>query len=65
MAAHEAVSVPMIKIDIPELTPYYFGQMVYFFETVCALSCYLQDVDPFNQPGVENYKSEMRRVLER
>jgi len=63
MAAHEAVGVPIIKLDIPELTPYYLGQMIYFFETVCALSGYLMGVNPFDQPGVENYKSEMRKVL--
>lgn len=63
MAAHAAVGVPMIRIDIPELSPYYFGQMVYFFETSCALSGYLLEVNPFDQPGVESYKKEMRRVL--
>ena len=63
IAAHEAVGVPIIKVDIPELTPYYFGQMVYFFETVCAVSGYLNGVNPFDQPGVESYKAEMRKIL--
>ncbi len=63
IAAHEATGVPIIKLDIPELSPYYFGQMVYFFETTCALSGYLNGVNPFDQPGVENYKAEMRKVL--
>jgi len=63
IAAHEATGVPIIKLEIPELTPYYFGQMVYFFETTCALSGYLNGVNPFDQPGVESYKSEMRKVL--
>lgn len=63
IAAHEATGVPIIKLDIPELTPHCFGQMVYFFETACALSGYLNGVDPFDQPGVESYKSEMRKVL--
>lgn len=63
MAAHEATGVPMIKIDIPELTPYYFGQMVYFFETSCALTGYLMGVNPFDQPGVESYKAEMKKAL--
>ena len=63
IAAHEATGVPIIKIDIPELSPYYFGQMVYFFETTCALTGYLMGVNPFDQPGVESYKSEMRKVL--
>ncbi|MBP6492294.1 MAG: glucose-6-phosphate isomerase, partial [Clostridia bacterium] len=63
IAAHEATGVPIIKLDIPELSPYYFGQMVYFFEMTCALSGYLNGVNPFDQPGVENYKAEMRKVL--
>ena len=63
IAAHEATGVPIIKLDIPELTPYYFGQMIYFFETTCALSGYLMGVNPFDQPGVESYKTEMRKVL--
>jgi glucose-6-phosphate isomerase len=63
IAAHEATGVPIIKIDIPALNPYHFGQMVYFFETTCALSGYLNGVDPFDQPGVESYKTEMRKVL--
>jgi glucose-6-phosphate isomerase len=63
MAAHEQAGIPMIKIDIPELTAFYFGQMVYFFEKACALGGYLLEVDPFTQPGVESYKSEMRSAL--
>lgn len=63
IAAHESAGVPIIKLDIPELTPYYLGQMIYYFETVCALSGYLMGVNPFDQPGVESYKSEMRKVL--
>lgn len=62
-AAHTAAGIPMIQIDIPELTPYYFGQLVYFFEYSCALSGYLIGVNPFNQPGVESYKAEMRAFL--
>ena len=64
IAAHKATGVPIIKLDIPDLSPHCFGQMVYFFETVCALSGYLNGVNPFDQPGVESYKSEMRKVLQ-
>ncbi|MDD3168076.1 MAG: glucose-6-phosphate isomerase [Eubacteriales bacterium] len=63
IAAHEATGVPIIKLEIPALTPHCFGQLVYFFETACALSGYLNGVNPFDQPGVESYKSEMRKVL--
>ncbi len=65
MAAHQQAGIPIIKIDIPQLTPYYFGKMVYFFEKSCAIGSYLLEVDPFNQPGVESYKAEMRKCLEK
>ncbi len=65
MAAHRKAGIPMIKIDIPAINPYYFGQMVYFFERACAISGYLSGVNPFDQPGVENYKAEMRKALMR
>lgn len=63
IAAHQAAGIPIIKLEVPELTPYHFGQMVYFFETTCAVSGYLNGVNPFDQPGVESYKTEMRKVL--
>lgn len=63
MEAHRKSGIPMIKIDIPEFSPYYLGQMIYFFERACALSGYLMGVNPFDQPGVEAYKSEMLRFL--
>ncbi len=64
MAAHRQALIPMVRIGIPSLTPYCFGQMVYFFEMACALSGLLSGVDPFNQPGVERYKEEMRKKLQ-
>lgn len=62
-AAHRKAGIPMIRVDIPAMTPYYFGQLVYFFERSCALSGYLAGVNPFDQPGVEEYKTEMRKIL--
>ncbi len=63
MRAHEKSGVPIIKIDIPELTPYYMGQLMYFFEINCAVCCGLSGINAFNQPGVENYKKEMKKLL--
>jgi len=63
IAAHQATGVPIIKLDILELSSYCFGRLVYFFETTCALSGYLNGVNPFDQPGVESYKTEMRKAL--
>lgn len=61
--AHNDGEVPSIVINVPELTPYYFGYMVYFFEKACAISGYLLGVNPFNQPGVEGYKKNMFALL--
>jgi glucose-6-phosphate isomerase len=47
------------------MTPYYFGQMVYFFEMTSAVTGLMMGVDPFGQPGVESYKAEMRRELQK
>lgn len=65
IAAHKAAGIPVVRLDIPELSPRCFGEMVYFFETVCAVSGYLNGVNPFDQPGVESYKAEMRKVLQK
>ena len=61
--AHNDGGVPNIIINIPELTPYYFGQLVYFFEKSCGISGYLLGINPFNQPGVEEYKKNMFALL--
>ncbi len=61
--AHIDGGVPNIKITIPELTPYWLGYTMYFFERACALSGYTLNVNPFDQPGVEEYKKNMFALL--
>lgn len=61
--AHIEGGVPNIRITIPEITPYYLGQIIYMFEFACALSAYMIGVNPFDQPGVEAYKSKMFELL--
>jgi len=61
--AHIEGGVPNLRINIPELNGYYLGEMIYFFEKACAVSGYLLDVNPFNQPGVEAYKKNMFKLL--
>jgi glucose-6-phosphate isomerase len=61
--AHNDGNVPIITINIPELDEFYTGQMIYFFEIACALSGYILDVNPFDQPGVEAYKKNMFALL--
>lgn len=61
--AHADAGVPVILLDIERLDAECFGYMIYFFEVACAASAYLLGVDPFDQPGVEFYKREMRELL--
>ncbi|KRQ87948.1 Glucose-6-phosphate isomerase [Caloramator mitchellensis] len=61
--AHTDGNVPNIIINVPELTPFYFGKIVYMFEKACGISGYLLGVNPFDQPGVEAYKKNMFALL--
>ena len=61
--AHVAGGVPNLLLTVQERTPYWAGQLVYFFEYACGLSGYLLGVNPFNQPGVEAYKTNMFALL--
>ena len=61
--AHNDGKVPVISITIPKLDEYYIGQMIFFFEMACAISGYILDVNPFDQPGVEAYKKNMFALL--
>lgn len=63
MIAHVDGNVPNIQISIPHLNEYYLGQLIYFYEFSCALSGYILGVNPFNQPGVEEYKINMFALL--
>lgn len=61
--AHVDGGVPNLLIEIPKLNEYYLGQLIYFFEYACAVSGYILDVNPFDQPGVEAYKKNMFALL--
>jgi len=61
--AHLSGNVPNISIVIPEISEDTLGELIYFFEFSCALGGYLLNVNPFDQPGVEAYKSNMFRLL--
>lgn len=65
LIAHNDGGVPNIVIDLPKLDAYTFGYLVYFFEKACAVSGYVLGVNPFNQPGVEDYKKNMFALLEK
>ncbi|RYL95657.1 glucose-6-phosphate isomerase [Sporolactobacillus sp. THM7-4] len=61
--AHTDGQVPQLVVNVPELTPYHFGYLIYFFEKACAVSGYLLGINPFDQPGVEAYKKNMFALL--
>ena len=61
--AHVDGGVPNILVNVPQLNAYYLGQLIYFFEKACGISGLLEEVNPFNQPGVEAYKKNMFALL--
>lgn len=63
MKAHVEGGVPNLILRIPEQNEYYLGQLFYFFEFSIGVSGYISGINPFNQPGVEMYKSNMFKLL--
>lgn len=63
LLAHVDGGVPNIIINIPTLDAYNFGKLIYFFEKACAISGYMLGINPFDQPGVEEYKKNMFALL--
>lgn len=63
LLAHVDGGVPNIVINIEQMDAFTFGKLVYFFEKACGISGYLLRVNPFDQPGVEEYKRNMFALL--
>ena len=63
--AHVSGGVPVMTINIEDLTEYNIGQLIFFFEKACAISGYILGVNPFDQPGVEAYKKNMMSLLKK
>ena len=61
--AHVDGGVPNVVLELSKMDEYHFGYLVYFLEKACAISGYTLGVNPFNQPGVESYKSNMFALL--
>jgi len=61
--AHTDGEVPNMTIELPEINAYLLGQLIFFFEKAVAISGYMLGVNPFIQPGVEDYKRNMFRLL--
>ena len=63
--AHVTGDVPNILIDVEELNEENIGELIYFFEKACSMSGMILGVNPFNQPGVEEYKKNMFKLLKK
>ena len=63
IAAHTEGGVPNLMVHIPEQNEFYLGELFYFFEFAVAISGYLNNINPFDQPGVEFYKKYMFKLL--
>ena len=63
LLAHVDGGVPNLVLNIPELNAFTMGKLIYFFEKACGISGYLLGVNPFDQPGVEEYKKNMFALL--
>lgn len=61
--AHEDGGVPSIVLELEREDEYSLGWLIYFFEKACAVSGYILGINPFNQPGVEDYKKNMYALL--
>ncbi len=63
LKAHNDANIPIVTITVDNLDEFEFGYLVYFFELSCAASGLMLGINPFNQPGVEQYKSYMKELL--
>ena len=63
--AHTDGGVPNLRIEIPSLSTYSLGALLYFFEKACGISGYILGVNPFDQEGVEAYKKNMFALLDK
>ena len=63
LQAHEDGGVPCNVIYLDKLDAYNLGFLFYFFMRACAMSAYMLEINPFNQPGVEVYKKNMFHLL--
>jgi len=63
--AHLSSNVESVVVKIDEINEENLGYMIYFFEMSVAISALVLGVNPFNQPGVEEYKKQMFKLLEK
>lgn len=63
IAAHKVGGIPVFEIKISALDEENLGRLIYFYELACAISAKIQGVNPFDQPGVETYKQNIKSML--
>lgn len=63
-AAHISSNIPIIEITLDKKNSYSLGYLMYFFMKACAMSAYLLQVNPFDQPGVDVYKQQFLKLLQ-
>ena len=61
--AHVDGGVPNIMLELEQVDAYNIGYLLYFMMFSCGVACYMQHINPFNQPGVESYKKNMFALL--
>ncbi len=61
--AHQDGAVPIVEINIDQCSEFHIGKLIAFYEVACAISALLNDINPFDQPGVETYKQKMFKLL--
>lgn len=61
--AHSNAHIPIAIFEIDEINEFNLGYLFYFFMLSCAMSGFLLEVNPFDQPGVEEYKKRMKQIL--
>lgn len=64
-SAHLAGGVPQITLTMEQLDEKHIGHLLYFYMMTCAYSAYLLDINPFDQPGVEDYKRNIFKILKK
>ena len=62
-SAHKEGGVPVLHLEVEKYDTYHVGYLMYFFMKACAMSAYLMDINPFDQPGVEFYKVNTKKLL--
>ena len=65
LLAHTEGGVPNLLVEVDKIDEFNVGELIFFFEKTCAVSGILLGINPFDQPGVESYKTNMFALLDK